>query len=116
MRPQVLLALASGGMETRALSRANWAAVPATLPVLSLAFVYQNVVPVIASNLEVRDGEPYPMSAIPCSPLCPPAAFMQCMSAPRLTMLPHLILGARQNANRCKDRFAARNAARKRHA
>jgi len=58
VRPQVLLGLASGGMETRALSRANWAAVPATLPVLSLAFVYQNVVPVIASNLEVRDGEP----------------------------------------------------------
>ncbi|KAK9846332.1 hypothetical protein WJX81_001708 [Elliptochloris bilobata] len=47
-----LLALASGGMDSRSLARANWAAVPATLPVLSLAFVYQNVVPVIASNLE----------------------------------------------------------------
>ena len=40
-------------MEARALWRTNWSAVPATLPVLSLAFVYQNVVPVIASNLEV---------------------------------------------------------------
>lgn len=50
---QVLLGVASGGMEARALWRTNWAAVPATLPVLSLAFVYQNVVPVIASNLEV---------------------------------------------------------------
>ena len=50
---QVLLGVASGGMDARALWRTNWSAVPATLPVLSLAFVYQNVVPVIASNLEV---------------------------------------------------------------
>ena len=50
---QALLALASGGMEAAALGRANWAAVPATLPVLSLAFVYQNIVPVISSDLEV---------------------------------------------------------------
>ena len=52
---QALLALASGGMEASALARTNWAAVPATLPVLSLAFVYQNIVPVISSDLEVRD-------------------------------------------------------------
>ena len=50
---QALLALAGGGMDARALGRANWVAVPATLPVLSLAFVYQNIVPTIASNLEV---------------------------------------------------------------
>ena len=30
----------------------NWAAVPATLPVICLAFVYHNVVPVVVSNLE----------------------------------------------------------------
>ena len=41
-------------MDASALGRANWAAVPATLPVLSLAFVYQNIVPVISSDLEVR--------------------------------------------------------------
>ena len=51
---QGLLAAASGGVDTSSLSKANWSAVPATLPVMSLAFVYQNVVPVIATSLEVR--------------------------------------------------------------
>jgi tyrosine-specific transport protein len=35
------------------LNSGDWTAVPATLPVLSLAFVYQNVVPVVCSKLEV---------------------------------------------------------------
>ena len=34
----------------------NWSAVSQTLPVLSLAFVYQNVVPVVCSRLEVSAG------------------------------------------------------------
>jgi hypothetical protein len=34
--------------------------VPQTLPVLSLAFVYQNVVPVVCSRLEVsQNSSPY---------------------------------------------------------
>ncbi len=35
------------------LAHSDWSAVPKTLPVLSLAFVYQNVVPIICSSLEV---------------------------------------------------------------
>ncbi len=35
------------------LVHSDWTAVPKTLPVLSLAFVYQNVVPIICSSLEV---------------------------------------------------------------
>lgn len=34
----------------------DWSAVSQTLPVLSLAFVYQNVVPVVCSRLEVSAG------------------------------------------------------------
>jgi tyrosine-specific transport protein len=49
-----LLARAAGGAEPSALAAADWAAVPATLPTIALAFVYQNVVPVIASSLEVN--------------------------------------------------------------
>ena len=51
---QGLVIAAAGGVQPAALARANWSAVPSTLPVLALAFVYQNVVPVIASSLEVR--------------------------------------------------------------
>eukprot|EP00898_Chlorokybus_atmophyticus_P007366 jgi/Chlat1/7630/Chrsp64S07164 len=47
-----LLAVAAGGVQPERLLAANWAAVPASVPVIALAFVYQNVVPVIASNLE----------------------------------------------------------------
>ena len=49
-----LLARAAGGADPDALAAADWAAVPATLPTIALAFVYQNVVPVIASSLEAR--------------------------------------------------------------
>ena len=48
-----LLGRAAGGADPSALAAADWAAVPATLPTIALAFVYQNVVPVIASSLEV---------------------------------------------------------------
>jgi hypothetical protein len=34
------------------LTQANWAAVPASIPIVALSFVYQNVVPVISSELE----------------------------------------------------------------
>lgn len=43
----------SGQVRPENLLQTNWSAVPKTLPVLSLAFVYQNVVPVICSRLEV---------------------------------------------------------------
>lgn len=50
---QGLLGSAAPGLDTHALLKANVAAVPKTFPVLSLAFIYHNVIPVIATNLEV---------------------------------------------------------------
>ncbi|CAK0749359.1 hypothetical protein CVIRNUC_001904 [Coccomyxa viridis] len=47
-----LLWAVAGQVHPENLFQANWVAVPQTLPVLSLAFVYQNVVPVICSRLE----------------------------------------------------------------
>ncbi|GMH45738.1 hypothetical protein BSKO_13701 [Bryopsis sp. KO-2023] len=47
-----LLGVAAGGVHVDALARSNWAAVPDTIPVVALAFVYHNIVPVIATNLE----------------------------------------------------------------
>ena len=51
---QGLLVSAGGNIEPTALSKANWSVLPETVPTLSLVCVYQNVVPVVASNLEVR--------------------------------------------------------------
>ena len=51
---QGLLWAVAGQVHPENLFQANWVAVPQTLPVLSLAFVYQNVVPVICSRLEVK--------------------------------------------------------------
>jgi tyrosine-specific transport protein len=48
----VLVGAASGGLGFRSLLHANFAAVPQSIPVISLAFVYQNVVPVVATSLE----------------------------------------------------------------
>ncbi|CAK9261617.1 unnamed protein product [Sphagnum jensenii] len=48
----VLVGAASGGLEFNSLLRANFAAVPRSIPVIALAFVYQNVVPVVATSLE----------------------------------------------------------------
>lgn len=47
-----LLGLAATDVRPELLSVANWEALPDALPVIALAFVYQNVVPVIASSLE----------------------------------------------------------------
>lgn len=47
-----LLAVAAGGVNLDLLSRSDWSKVPDTIPVVSLAFVYHNIVPVIATNLE----------------------------------------------------------------
>lgn len=52
---QALLAKAAGSVEPSALLSSHWEAVPATLPTIALAFVYQNVVPVISSSLEVKE-------------------------------------------------------------
>ena len=50
---QGLLATAAGGVHPSALATPpNWSAVPATLPVVALAFVFHNVVPVITTSLE----------------------------------------------------------------
>eukprot|EP00884_Botryococcus_braunii_P002200 jgi/Botrbrau1/11981/Bobra.0115s0017.1 len=47
-----LLGVAAGDLDPGFLGEAHWEAVPGTLPVLALAFVMQNVVPVLASQLE----------------------------------------------------------------
>ena len=49
----LLLSTVAGMVQpTTLVDGGNWTAVPATLPVISLAFVYHNVVPVVVSNLE----------------------------------------------------------------
>eukprot|EP00210_Caulerpa_lentillifera_P006462 g6174.t1 len=47
-----LVSVASTGVDTSNLLKADWLAIPPSLSILSLAFVYQNVVPVITTNLE----------------------------------------------------------------
>ncbi|KAK4753723.1 hypothetical protein SAY87_001827 [Trapa incisa] len=47
-----LVAVANGDLHWDALLRANFGAVPMSIPVIALSFVYQNVVPVICTNLE----------------------------------------------------------------
>ncbi|KAK9810442.1 hypothetical protein WJX72_010819 [[Myrmecia] bisecta] len=47
-----LLGAASGNVQPAALLKADWHVLPAIFPVVSLAFVYQNVVPVVATSLE----------------------------------------------------------------
>lgn len=47
-----LVVVASGDLHWEALLKANFEAVPSSIPVIALAFVYQNVVPVLCTNLE----------------------------------------------------------------
>ncbi|XP_028803901.1 uncharacterized protein LOC114758972 isoform X2 [Neltuma alba] len=47
-----LLAVASGELHWDALLKANFQAAPMSIPIIALSFVYQNVVPVLCSNLE----------------------------------------------------------------
>ncbi|PPS05351.1 hypothetical protein GOBAR_AA15300 [Gossypium barbadense] len=47
-----LVSVASGGLEWDALLKANFEAVPMSIPIIALSFVYQNVVPVLCTNLE----------------------------------------------------------------
>lgn len=49
------------------LAKANWEEVPGTLPVIALAFVFQNVVPVIVTNLEGDIGK---VRALSCRHPC----------------------------------------------
>jgi tyrosine-specific transport protein len=50
---QGLLVVAAGGVNAGSLaSGGDWSAVPATLPVVALAFVYHNIIPVICTALE----------------------------------------------------------------
>lgn len=46
------MVVASGNLHWDCLLKANWEAVPSSIPVIALAFVYQNVVPVLCTNLE----------------------------------------------------------------
>ena len=50
---QGLLVVAAPGVDVESLLKADLAAVPKTLPVLSLAFVFHNIIPVISTSLEV---------------------------------------------------------------
>ncbi|GMP91601.1 hypothetical protein CsSME_00042227 [Camellia sinensis var. sinensis] len=47
-----LVVVASSDLHWNALLKANFGAVPASIPIIALSFVYQNVVPVICTNLE----------------------------------------------------------------
>ncbi|KAL5583007.1 hypothetical protein UlMin_015449 [Ulmus minor] len=47
-----LVAVASGDLHWDALLKANFQAVPMSIPIIVLSFVYQNVVPVLCTNLE----------------------------------------------------------------
>lgn len=47
-----LVTVASGGLHWDALLKANFEAVPMSIPIIALSFVYQNVVPVLCTNLE----------------------------------------------------------------
>ncbi|EFJ49671.1 hypothetical protein VOLCADRAFT_44638, partial [Volvox carteri f. nagariensis] len=47
-----LLVVAGSHIDLPVLSRADWSAVPPTIPVIALAFVYHNIVPVVVNNLE----------------------------------------------------------------
>ncbi|GAQ79764.1 Tryptophan or tyrosine transporter protein [Klebsormidium nitens] len=47
-----LVGIAAPEVEPASLLKANWSAVPASIPIVALSFVYQNVVPVISSELE----------------------------------------------------------------
>lgn len=47
-----LVVVASGDLHWDALLKANLQAVPTSVPIIALSFVYQNVVPVLCTNLE----------------------------------------------------------------
>ncbi|XP_074289994.1 uncharacterized protein LOC141616763 isoform X1 [Silene latifolia] len=47
-----LVVVASGDLHFEALLKANFEALPSSIPIIALAFVYQNVVPVLCTNLE----------------------------------------------------------------
>ncbi|KAK7300286.1 hypothetical protein RJT34_11128 [Clitoria ternatea] len=47
-----LVAVASGDLHFDALLKANFQAAPMSIPIIALSFVYQNVVPVLCTNLE----------------------------------------------------------------
>ncbi|KAK4855404.1 hypothetical protein QYF36_006976 [Acer negundo] len=47
-----LVVVASGDLQWNTLLKANFEAVPMSIPIIALSFVYQNVVPVICTNLE----------------------------------------------------------------
>ncbi|XP_073139260.1 uncharacterized protein [Henckelia pumila] len=47
-----LVAVASGDLHWDALLKSNFEAVPRSIPIIALSFVYQNVVPVLCTNLE----------------------------------------------------------------
>ncbi|KAL1189217.1 hypothetical protein V5N11_032630 [Cardamine amara subsp. amara] len=47
-----LVAVASGNLHWEVLLKANFEAVPMSIPIIALSFVYQNVVPVLCTDLE----------------------------------------------------------------
>ncbi|XP_064936023.1 uncharacterized protein LOC135588027 isoform X1 [Musa acuminata AAA Group] len=47
-----MLGVASGGLQWQSLRQAHFEAIPQSIPIIALSFVYQNVVPVLCTNLE----------------------------------------------------------------
>ena len=93
---QGLLAAAAGGVNPAALQQAHWREVPHALPTITLSFVFHNVVPVIATQLEVGllasvalwsqlgacHGFPCECAAEPCHP-----AECACLMGPSVSVL-----------------------------
>lgn len=52
LSPQGLLGVTATDVRPDLLAVANWEALPDALPVIALAFVFQNVVPIITTSLE----------------------------------------------------------------
>ncbi|ONK75692.1 uncharacterized protein A4U43_C03F19540 [Asparagus officinalis] len=48
----LLIGVASGNLQWNSLPQAHFEAVPKNIPIIALSFVYQNVVPVLCTNLE----------------------------------------------------------------
>ncbi len=47
-----LVVLGSGGVQTDYLAQQDWSKLPSTVPVLYIALVFHNVIPVVTTQLE----------------------------------------------------------------
>ena len=62
---QALLTIATPGVHVEQLQTIEATAIPSTLPTLSLAFMYQSIVPVVTTSLEVSFSVQTPNHFLP---------------------------------------------------